>query len=304
MRLPTAAEIAAALALVACGGAERAAPATAPGSRSDAIPPPTAVAAPSATPSQVETPPAARSSTPSPPEPTRGSEPDEILHARAYDFARAGDLTNARRAYFDLIKDRPNSRFMPNAYVAFGEMFFEESARDPSKLDLAAQAYTEAIKYPPPGNEVYGYAWYKLAQVHVLKNDDAKALNAFVKVNQAAQATPLGQDLARAAQRDIIAVYARAGKPAAAFEFFTRMTGGTRPLDASKMSHALGVEYFRASKMGEATSLYKDLMARDGRWAACYAAFLSAAQSASAAPGRPAIEWLTDVERSQPPCPR
>ena len=42
--------------------------------------------------------------------------------------------------------------------MAFGELFFQEAQGDPSKWDLAAAAYKEVIKYPPPTNKVYGYA--------------------------------------------------------------------------------------------------------------------------------------------------
>ena len=90
---------------------------------------------------------------------------DEVLYYLAYEYEQSNDLVNARRVYYDLIKQKPNSKFIPNAYLAFGELFFNEAQGDPSKWDFAAQAYTEVIKFPPEKSKVYGYAWYKLAYV-------------------------------------------------------------------------------------------------------------------------------------------
>lgn len=73
---------------------------------------------------------------------------DEVLYYLAYEYEQANDLTNARRVYYDLINKKPNSKYIPNAYLAFGELFFNEAQGDPSKWPFAAQAYTEVIKFP------------------------------------------------------------------------------------------------------------------------------------------------------------
>jgi len=71
---------------------------------------------------------------------------DEVLYYLAYEYEQANDYNNARKVYYELIQKRPDSKYIPNAYLAFGELFFNEAQGDPSKWDLAAQAYTEAIK--------------------------------------------------------------------------------------------------------------------------------------------------------------
>ena len=87
---------------------------------------------------------------------------DEVLYYLAYEYEQANDLDNARKVYLELIQNWPQSKFIPNAYLAFGELFFNEAQGDPSKWALAEQSYTEVIKYPPPDNKVWGYAHYKL----------------------------------------------------------------------------------------------------------------------------------------------
>src|SRR5262249_27721813 len=91
---------------------------------------------------------------------------DEVLYYLAFEYEQASDYKNARTVYYELIQKRPNSKYIPNAYLAFGELFFNEAQGDPSKWDLSEKAYIEVMKYPAPANKVYGYAWYKLAYVY------------------------------------------------------------------------------------------------------------------------------------------
>ncbi len=90
---------------------------------------------------------------------------DEAYYYAALEYELAGDARNARRSYYELIKRAPSSKLTPYAYFAFGELFFAESATDPSKLDLAEQAYAEVLKYPPPTNAIHGEAKKRMAEV-------------------------------------------------------------------------------------------------------------------------------------------
>ena len=98
---------------------------------------------------------------------------DEVYYYLAYEYEQAGDTANARRVYLDLITKTPNSKYIPNAYLAFGELFFNEAQGDPTKWEPAKQAYQKVIAKPPPDNKVYGYAWYKLAYVFWNQGDFA-----------------------------------------------------------------------------------------------------------------------------------
>jgi tetratricopeptide (TPR) repeat protein len=108
---------------------------------------------------------------------------DEVLYYLGYEYERGGDLTNARRVYFALIQSRPNSTYIPRAYLAFGEGFFTDASGDPSKWALAEQAYMKVISFPAPNNHAYGYAWFKLAHVYWRSGEAAKAVLAFQKAN-------------------------------------------------------------------------------------------------------------------------
>jgi tetratricopeptide (TPR) repeat protein len=141
---------------------------------------------------------------------------DEVLYYLAYEYEQAQKLDDARKVYLELIQGWPNSKFIPNAYLAFGELFFNEAQGDPSKWALAEQSYSEVVKYPPPDNKVFGYAHYKLGYVFWNKGDYARALSEFKKtIDFGVQYSqlPNAAQLAVSARRDMIPVYALAGDP-------------------------------------------------------------------------------------------
>jgi tetratricopeptide (TPR) repeat protein len=193
---------------------------------------------------------------------------DEVLYYLAYEYEQANDLKNARAVYYDLIKKRPDSKYIPNAYLAFGELFFNEAQGDPSKWDLASQAYQEVIKYPPPNNKVYGYAWYKLGYVFWNKGELEKAMNAFKKTIEFGvvhNTLPGAAKLADSARRDVIPVYALKGDPAQAYNFLHNISGDASGSNEKtyKMMDDLGNNYLDTGHYPEAIILYKDLITRD-----------------------------------------
>ena len=196
------------------------------------------------------------------------SQMDEVLYYLAYEHEQGQDYGNARKVYYELIQKAPQSKYIPNAYLAFGELFFNEAQGDPSKWDLAAASYAEVVKYPPPSNKVFGYAHYKLAYVYWNKGEFAKALDEFKKTidygTNYAQ-VPNALQLAQAARRDLVPVYALSGRPDGAYNFFKNLSGDAAGENAKtlKMMDDLGTNYLDTGHYPEAIVLYHDLMSRD-----------------------------------------
>lgn len=193
---------------------------------------------------------------------------DEVLYYLAYEYEQAKDYENARKVYFELIDKWKQSKYIPNAYLAFGELFFQEAQGDPSKWALAEQSYQEVTKYPPPDNKVFGYAHYKLGYVYWNQGDAAKAINEFkqtidygTKFSQLPNAKPL----AESARKDIVPVYALAGDPKKAYTFFRPLSGdaGSDNERTFKMMYDLGLNYLDTGHYPEGIALFQDLMSRD-----------------------------------------
>ena len=214
------------------------------------------------------------------------SKIDEVLYYLAYEYERAKNLKKARSVYFELIQKSPKSKYIPNAYLAFGELFFIDAQGDPSNWDLARDAYREVTKYPPPKNKVYGYARYKLAYVHWNVGEYKEAINEFKKVIEYANQhsnLPNAKQLRKSARRDLIPVYAASGRPEVAYRFFKPLAGDKGGSDKKTlhMLRELGHAYLDTGFYREAITLYQDLMGRDrSDWFCFYQAQITQAVQA------------------------
>ena len=115
---------------------------------------------------------------------------------------------------------------------------------------------------------MYGYAWYKLAYVFWNQGDLPHALDAFKKTidfgTNYAQ-LPNAAKLAESARKDVIPVYALAGNPTDAYNFFKNLSGDQAGSNDKtfKMMDDLGQNYLDTGHYPEAIALYKDLKVRD-----------------------------------------
>ncbi len=98
---------------------------------------------------------------------------DEARYYLGLEQLVTSDLMRARKTFYDLIKSSPQSKYVPYAYFAFGEVFFQEAKSDPSKLDFAHQAYLETLKYAQ--SPVAPEAAFQLYRVAKAKGDTALA---------------------------------------------------------------------------------------------------------------------------------
>lgn len=189
---------------------------------------------------------------------------DEVLYYLAYEYEAAKELDKARSVYLELIKSWPASKYIPNAYFAFGELFFQDAQQDPSKWAFAEQSYQEVVKYPAPDNKLFGAAHYKVAYVYWNQGDHAQALTSFKAVidysNQHASLADAAR-LGESARRDIVPVYAASGDPKKAYAFFSPLAGSDKRTFA--MMNDLGIAYLDTGHYQEVIDLYTDLMTRD-----------------------------------------
>lgn len=87
----------------------------------------------------------------------------EAMFYLALEYLAAGSVDKARQTLLELTEKKKKSQWLPFAYFVFGELFYMEALRDPSKFAVANKFYAEVRKYPD--NFCTPLATYKLAHV-------------------------------------------------------------------------------------------------------------------------------------------
>ncbi|HVZ71506.1 MAG TPA: tetratricopeptide repeat protein [Polyangia bacterium] len=180
---------------------------------------------------------------------------DEVLFKLAYLLTSVKKEDQAREFFLRLIKDYPNSKYIPDAYLSFAEFYF-----DKGEMDAAMKFYEKVEQFPK--SSVYPYAVYKKGWCYVNLGDFKTALETFVGVVRMTQEGKIQvnpaqkQALAKEAKKDIVKAYAHVGGPDKAWEFFQRTGGDFAP----KMMEALAELYWEQGKFTDSTRVYKKVI--------------------------------------------
>jgi TolA-binding protein len=181
---------------------------------------------------------------------------DEVLFRLAALLASVKKDDQAREYFHRLIKDHPNSKYIPDAYLAFAEHAF-----DRGEMDAALKFYEKVEQFPK--SSVYPYAAYKKGWCYANLGDHKTALEAFVDVvrltqsGKAAVDPRLLQVLAKEAKKDIVKAYAHVAGADKARPFFAKVGGDYAP----KMLELLAELYWEQGKPPESTRVYKQIIA-------------------------------------------
>jgi TolA-binding protein len=180
---------------------------------------------------------------------------DEVLFKLAYLLTSVKKEDQAREFFLRLIKDYPNSKYIPDAYLSFAEFYF-----DKGEMDAALKFYEKVEQFPK--SSVYPYAVYKKGWCYVNLGDFKTALETFVGVVRMTQEGKVNvnaaqkQALQKEAKKDIVKAYAHVGGPDKAWEFFQRTGGDFAP----KMMEALAELYWEQGKFPDSTRVYKKVI--------------------------------------------
>jgi len=141
---------------------------------------------------------------------------DEALFYFAFTLQQAKYLSEARKIFHRLIKDYPNSKYIPNAYLSFADYFFNKNA-----LENAEKFYDKVLHFRK--SPVYTYALYKKGWVYLNLDKNQAALEAFYKVADLTKNNKRKRTLNRAAKKDFVRAYAEIGRPRKALQAFRRV---------------------------------------------------------------------------------
>jgi TolA-binding protein len=157
---------------------------------------------------------------------------DEVLYFLAENLSKRNRTdADAIKAYGALIQRFPKSRFVPDAWMAVGEYWFEKSTGDARTANLrkALGAYQKAAEYQE--SSVYGYALYKQGWVYNNLAEWTQALDMFRAViffGELPTATvPADRKLAlvKEARKDYVRTYSHVGSAEGAADEFKRVGG-------------------------------------------------------------------------------
>jgi tetratricopeptide (TPR) repeat protein len=183
---------------------------------------------------------------------------DEVLFRLAFLLTSVKKEDQAREFFHRLIKDYPNSKYIPDAYLSFAEYYF-----DKGDMDSALKFYEKVEQFP--NSSVYPYAVYKKGWCYVNQGDYKTALETFVSVvrmasdNKVKVSAAQKQALMKEAKKDIVKAYAHVGGPDKAWEFFQRTGGDYAP----KMMEALAELYWEQGQFQDSSRVYKKVIAQN-----------------------------------------
>ncbi|HXT94990.1 MAG TPA: tetratricopeptide repeat protein, partial [Polyangia bacterium] len=182
---------------------------------------------------------------------------DEVLFRLAYLLTSVKKEDKAREYFHRLIKDYPNSKYIPDAYLSFAEFYF-----DKGEMDNALKFYEKVEQFP--NSSVYPYAVYKKGWCYVNQGDYKTALETFVSVVKMSSDPKIKiskaqkEALMKEAKKDIVKAYAHVGGPEKAWEFFQRTGGDYAP----KMMESLAELYWEQGQFGDSSRVYKKVIAQ------------------------------------------
>ena len=182
---------------------------------------------------------------------------DEVLFSLGFSLEEMKQFDRARQVYHRLIKGYPQSDYIPNAYLAFAEYYFQQG-----DMPAAKQFYQKVTEIPPERNKVYGYAIYKQAWCDYNLEDFKGSLQHFVETIEFGQQHPEAnnvQNLISQSRRELVMPYAQVGDPGRALDFFTRYAKDDE--QAFTMFESLGELYFDTGQWPEVIAVYHKLMA-------------------------------------------
>ncbi len=183
---------------------------------------------------------------------------DEVLFRLAFLLTSVKKEDQAREFLHRLIKDYPNSKYIPDAYLSFAEYYF-----DKGEMDNALKFYEKVEQFPK--SAVYPYAVYKKGWCYVNQGDYKTALETFVSVVRMSTEGKINvskaqkEALIKEAKKDIVKAYAHVGGPEKAWEFFQRTGGDYAP----KMMESLAELYWEQGQFQDSSRVYKKVIAQN-----------------------------------------
>ncbi len=184
---------------------------------------------------------------------------DEVLFFLGHNMWDSGKEKDAVTVYRKLIKDHKGSRYLPDAWVAIGQYYFNNSQGKVNMLEEALAAFQTAATFTD--SKVYGYAQYMQAWCFFNLGDYRAALDMFKAValfgELQGKSDPRSTALSKEARKDYVVAYSRVGDVLGAKADFQRVGGDE---NWWMMLKGLANLYYGDGKDKEATLIYNQMI--------------------------------------------
>jgi len=178
---------------------------------------------------------------------------DEVLFYMGFNYKEMGESDQAQSAFIELIKKHPQSRYIPDAWLQFGEFFFEID-----EMERAYKAYDKAARFKDA--KVYGFATYKRGWCAFNLGRFKPAMKDFLEVirysNNEGKRDKNRISLVNEATKDLVTVYSRIGTGGKAIGFFKKVA----PDRWADLVAKLARLYTNTGKVKDANALYRQLI--------------------------------------------
>jgi TolA-binding protein len=158
-------------------------------------------------------------------------------------------MKEAREVYDKLLKNYPQSPYVPEAHLAFADYHFENG-----QLADAEARYKRVLQFPK--SSVYWYAMYKMGWVHLNLGQHQDALEVFYNVAMNTKKDKKKEILNRAAKKDIVRAYAEVGNVQKAYNYFTKVDKDF----SFDMYQLLGDYFVEQGKSEKGIYVFRDLV--------------------------------------------
>ena len=155
----------------------------------------------------------------------------------------------ARQIYHRLLTEHPSSDYVPHAYLAFADYYFEVK-----QLPNAAAFYEKVLKFPK--SNVHTYARFMLGWVHLNTGENEQAGKDFLDVIRATDGVAKQASLNAAAQRDFVRAFSEFGDVRKAWPMLGKIAGGSQ----LAMMERLAELYVEKGKSDRAVFAYRTLI--------------------------------------------
>src|SRR5690554_3552147 len=182
-------------------------------------------------------------------------ELDKVLFYLGSNLNELGRGDEAREIFKRLIRDFPNTKYVPNVLLSFGEYYFNND-----DAEQALRAYQKATQFK--NSDIYSYARYKEGWSYFNLDRKDKALAIFIDVLKYAEKhpeQPTSKSLIAQTRKDIVRTYSHIGNPDKAIPFLQEISNDDRETWIS-LAERLAIHYSDMGNTTDSTRMYRQLI--------------------------------------------